>query len=87
MPPFRVVLSFLIAAACALLTAPASAQITWDGGGDGTTWSSAANWSTDTVPGPTDDVVIPAGAVAVNITAADATVRSLAVARQLNVAL
>ncbi len=30
----------------------------WDGGGDGTSWHDAANWSNDILPGPEDDVVI-----------------------------
>ena len=30
----------------------------WDGGGDGTSWSDAANWSGDLLPGPNDDVLI-----------------------------
>ncbi len=34
------------------------AAISWDGGGDGTLWSDARNWSTDTVPGAEDDVLI-----------------------------
>ena len=85
MPPFRCVLSLLFAAACVLLPAPASAQITWDGGGDGTTWFSAANWSTNTVPGPTDDVVIPAGTPAVNIIGSDVSIRSLSVSRPLTI--
>ncbi|MBK7685932.1 MAG: hypothetical protein IPJ25_07890 [Rhodocyclaceae bacterium] len=32
--------------------------ILWDGGGDGTSWGSAGNWSTDTVPTSTDNVLI-----------------------------
>ena len=34
---------------------------TWDGGGDGITWNDGGNWDgADEVPGPNDDVVIPA---------------------------
>jgi len=33
------------------------ATITWDGGGDGVNWDSPNNWSTNTVPLSTDDVV------------------------------
>ena len=31
----------------------------WDGGGDGSTWSQAANWVGDALPQPGDDVYIP----------------------------
>ncbi|MEF8797616.1 MAG: hypothetical protein V5A48_14265, partial [Salinivenus sp.] len=43
-----------------LLVLPAAthAQITWTGEGDGTSWSDAANWSPQQVPGSGDDVVI-----------------------------
>lgn len=34
-----------------------AATITWDGGGGDNDWSTAANWSTDTVPGSGDYVV------------------------------
>ena len=30
----------------------------WDGEGDGVNWTDAANWSGDTLPGPSDDVLI-----------------------------
>jgi hypothetical protein len=32
--------------------------IDWDGGGDGSAWADPANWSTDALPGPGDDVCI-----------------------------
>jgi hypothetical protein len=32
--------------------------VTWDGGGDGTSWHDANNWSGDVVPGAADDVLI-----------------------------
>ncbi len=35
-----------------------SGGITWDGGGDGTSWSDASNWDPDAVPTSTDDVTI-----------------------------
>lgn len=34
------------------------AQITWDGGGDGTSWSDAANWVGDIAPAATDNVLL-----------------------------
>jgi len=37
-----------------------AATITWDGGGDGRSWSNPTNWSGDRVPGVTDNVVLPA---------------------------
>ena len=37
------------------------ALITWDGGGDGTTLSQAANWAGDVTPGPADDAVVDIG--------------------------
>ena len=33
--------------------------MSWDGGGGDSLWSNPDNWSTDTVPGDADDVVIP----------------------------
>lgn len=50
-----------------LLVQMADAQIIWDGGGDGITWSDAANWSPDGVPTATSHVTIPVGAI-VNLT-------------------
>lgn len=38
-----------------------AATATWDGGGDGTSWSSAANWAGDVAPSDGDDLVFPAG--------------------------
>ena len=35
-------------------------DVTWDGGGDGTNWSSANNWNPDVVPRANDDVIIDA---------------------------
>jgi len=35
-----------------------ASEVAWDGGGDGTSWNDPLNWSTDAVPGPTDDVTI-----------------------------
>ena len=41
-----------------LVSAFASAQVTWTGSGDGTSWNDAANWSSGIVPGPATDVVL-----------------------------
>jgi len=32
--------------------------ITWDGGGDGINWSDPLNWSTDTLPTGSDNIII-----------------------------
>lgn len=38
---------------------PVNAQtVSWDGGGDGETWSDPLNWSGDALPGATDSVTI-----------------------------
>src|SRR5271165_1145815 len=34
------------------------AQVSWTGLGDGTTWQVAKNWSSNAVPGASDDVTI-----------------------------
>jgi hypothetical protein len=34
------------------------ASVFWDGGGDGTNWTDARNWSDDTLPGASDEVTI-----------------------------
>ena len=36
-----------------------AANVTWDAGGDGATWSDPLNWDTNTLPQPNDDVFIP----------------------------
>ncbi len=54
----RVLLSLLLPALFLGLPSVAHAQISWTGGGDGTSWSDSANWSPQTVPGPGDDVVV-----------------------------
>lgn len=36
-----------------------SGTCVWTGAGDGTTWTDAANWDADAVPGAADDVVFP----------------------------
>ena len=46
-----IVLSFAI---------PATAQKTWDGGGDGSAWEDAGNWDPDGLPTGSDDVIVNA---------------------------
>ena len=37
---------------------PGPTTVRWDGDGDGTSWSDPLNWDADTLPGPTDQVII-----------------------------
>lgn len=54
------------------------AVILWDGGGDGTTLTQAANWTGDVLPGPADDAVIDiAGTPTIRFTTGTFTVNSL----------
>ncbi len=55
------------------------ATITWDGGAATNSWHDAANWSTDTLPGPNDDVVIndPSAALTIQHTGFTTTVKSI----------
>ncbi|HQY87645.1 MAG TPA: hypothetical protein PK402_03240 [Tepidisphaeraceae bacterium] len=57
------------------------AAITWDGGGDGTNWSSPNNWSTNALPGQNDDVTISLPAATNIVLSASASVKSLIVDR------
>lgn len=55
-----------------------SAVVTWDGGGDGGTWSDPLNWSGDAVPGSADDVTISvAGDVWITNSTGNINIRSL----------
>ncbi len=45
-----------------------AATRTWDGGGDGTSWNLAENWTDDTLPGPDDDVIISGTGVTILVT-------------------
>ena len=38
------------------------AAVSWDGGGNGTSWTDALNWSNNALPGAGDDVTISIGA-------------------------
>ena len=51
--PLIVFFAFILLPAAAI-----AATRTWDGGGDGNSWTNAANWSADTIPVAGDDVVI-----------------------------
>ncbi len=74
-----------------LLAAPAGQSlscpgtISWDGdAGDGL-WQSAANWSTDSLPGPSDDVCI--GSFDVTLSSGTATINSIETAGSLVITL
>ena len=54
---------FLTLFICFLLCLGASAQITWTAGAGTTYWSDPGNWDAGSVPGPGDDVYIPAWAI------------------------
>ncbi len=73
---FAVIRLILVAMALSpLLAAKSSAQpVTWDGGGDGSSWSDPLNWAGDALPGADADVIIddPAGEITV-VHAAGAT--------------
>jgi fibronectin-binding autotransporter adhesin len=59
-------LSLMGLAAPAVAATP-SCSVTWTGNAGNGSWSTASNWSTDEVPGPTSDVCIP------TLTTVDAT--------------
>ncbi len=71
---------YKLALAAVMMQAQVSAQIKWDGGGGDNQWNNAANWTSDQVPAPSDDVIIdnewmtgnfsvllPAGAITVTV--------------------
>ena len=43
-----------------VMAMPVLAQVTWDGGGDGTSWDDPENWSEDALPTSSDDVIVNA---------------------------
>ena len=61
-----------------------AATATWTGGGDGVTWTSAANWFHAVLPTATSDVIIPAGTPVIQITTA-VTINSLNCSEPLTV--
>src|SRR3954467_5579293 len=73
------------AAASGFGSAPTSARVctafatkTWDGGARTSSWSDAANWAPDGVPGSSDRVCIPANTgVTVTVTAGTTSIASL----------
>ncbi len=63
------------------------AAVAWDGDGGDNLWSTAANWSTDTLPGAADDVTIVDGEsdFTVLYTGGDTTVNSMVVHEGLTI--
>jgi hypothetical protein len=56
----------------------ALAAVAWDGGGDGTSWTDAANWSEDLLPELDDDVTIDvAGSPTITLSSGTQSIRSL----------
>ena len=52
--------------------------ISWDGGGDGSSWQDPLNWDTDLLPGPADDVTIDmAGDFTVVVSSGQHSINSL----------
>ena len=85
---YRVIITNSIGAvtsSIAVLTVIQPGLVQWDGGGDGTSWNDPYNWSNDTVPNVTNDVLIDMpGNITVTINS-DVTIRSLQCEESLNV--
>lgn len=74
----RIFAALLPAMLC--LQAAVAENYTWEGGGDGTSWSDSANWNPAGVPGSADTATIDTASAAVNITLdGDITVVTLTV--------
>ena len=64
-----------------------AATVSWDGGGGDDSWHTAANWSSDVLPGPADDVVINRpGPLTVALQQGNVSIRSLQCANHLRLA-
>ncbi|MFN5528969.1 MAG: hypothetical protein ACK5F7_00155, partial [Planctomycetaceae bacterium] len=53
------------------------AAVAWDGGGDGVSWTDRLNWSTDLIPGSSDDVVVDLGTATIRHDSGTNSVKSL----------
>ncbi len=62
-----------------------AASVSWDGGGDGTSWHDPLNWSADTLPTSADNVTIalPGAVVAHSSTTATTVIASLVCPQEL----
>ncbi|MBS1574285.1 MAG: T9SS type A sorting domain-containing protein [Bacteroidetes bacterium] len=58
----------IISVICLLASTFISAQVKWVGAGDGVSWNDAANWSTASIPGTTDDIILDNTTVITNYT-------------------
>ena len=83
--PFQPVTGIVLALISSLVAVAAS-TVTWDGGGDGRTWSDPMNWDGDYVPARTNDVVIPASGGGVVHTGGTTEIRSLQCDRDFELA-
>ena len=66
------------------LTQLVAATVTWDGGGGNSSWETAANWSSNVLPGVSDDVVIT-GSGEIVYSSGNTSVRSLQSSRGLTI--
>jgi fibronectin-binding autotransporter adhesin len=84
----RLMLIVTAAAAALAIATPSQAAsactVTWDGPDTGGQWTTAANWSGDTLPGAGSRVCIPAGKT-VQVSTGTAAVQGVSVAGTLNV--
>lgn len=61
--------------------------VSWDGGGGNFDWHNALNWSNDSLPGVSDDVLIGSAFNGITISSAsDATIRSVTSEASLQIA-
>ncbi|MDB5386304.1 MAG: repeat-containing protein, partial [Planctomycetaceae bacterium] len=58
--------------------------VSWDGGGDGVHWSDPLNWSSNALPGATDDVTINFGNATVSHDSGNDSIHSLTSANKLS---
>jgi hypothetical protein len=56
-----------------------AATVTWDGGGGTQSWDNANNWNPNSIPGPSDDVIIPDGSIVFYDMPTGSTIASLIV--------
>lgn len=69
-----------------LTVIPSTNAVFWDGGGDGVSWTYAANWSDDTLPSATNIVII--GGLETNVTIdinSDVTIQSMQCSASLKI--
>ena len=59
------------------------AAVSWDGGGDGVSWTNRYNWSGDIVPGSADDVTLAGTGSAITLSSGYQTINSLTTSRAL----